>query len=111
MPRWSQSELDQYLRKTLGQTSGPEPEPIVRDESLGSVQGKAKYAASIHVHITSWRVRPVDPDNLCPKYFIDCLKYAGFIPDDTPWDITLELEQVQVEDKRDEGTEIVVCKS
>jgi hypothetical protein len=107
VPRWTHNELAAYLRKARR----PEPEPALCHEPLGSTKGKTKYPASIHVSITSWRLRPVDPDNLCPKYFIDCLKYAGIIPDDTPWDISLEIEQVQVEDRRDEGTEIVVSNS
>jgi hypothetical protein len=60
---------------------------------LAAAEGKANDAGRIRVVITSSRRRLIDPDNLCPKYFIDCLRYSGLIPDDSPEHITLEVKQ------------------
>lgn len=62
----------------------------------------------VRVRVTSFRVRLLDPDNLCPKYFIDCLRYANCIRDDRQQDITLEVRQEKVESKLLERTEIVI---
>lgn len=61
----------------------------------------------VRVRVVSFRSRLCDPDNLCPKYFVDCLRYAGLITDDTPELITLEVSQVKVK-RGEERTEIEI---
>jgi hypothetical protein len=60
------------------------------------------------VRIISFRRRLIDPDNLCPKWFIDCLRYWGYIQDDRPQDIVLEVSQEKVQTKADEHTRIEI---
>lgn len=88
--------------------SGTEPEQALCDESVGEAEGESQDAVRSVVRVTSFRRRPIDPDNLCPKYFIDSLRYAGAIPDDREQDITLEVNQERVASKNEERTEIEV---
>lgn len=62
----------------------------------------------VQLSIVSFRRRLIDPDNLCPKYFIDCLRYAGIIPNDREEDITLQVSQVKVKTKAEERTELEI---
>jgi len=93
---------------TGGETQGSEPERPVCNESVGKEAGEMGHSATVHVRITSFRTRLLDPDNLCPKYFIDCLRYSGLIPNDRAEDITLEVRQFKV--KTNERTEIEIEK-
>ena len=60
------------------------------------------------MRVVSFRARLCDPDNLCPKYFIDCLRYAGLIADDAPEFITLEVRQVRCPPP-EQRTEILIA--
>ena len=93
--------------KAGGAASGAEPEPVVRDEPVGSAAREARDAGRVRIGIISFRARLCDPDNLCPKYFIDCLRYAGLIADDTPECITLEVRQVRCR-RVEQRTEILI---
>lgn len=75
--------------------------------SLAKKSRKESNSERIHVCVTSRRVRLIDPDNLCAKYFVDCLRYAGFIPEDNADAITLEVRQEKVS-KKDEETVIEI---
>jgi hypothetical protein len=72
----------------------PQPEQAVLAGTDGPVYGEKKNPTRILVR--SLRRKLIDPDNLCPKYFIDCLRYAGLIPDDTAQDIEISIRQEQV---------------
>ena len=93
--------------KAGGAASGAEPEPAVRDEPLAAPAGEDGNASRVRVCVVSFRARLCDPDNLCPKYFIDCLRYAGLIADDAPEYITLEVRQERCR-RGEERTEIVI---
>ncbi len=93
--------------KAHGAASGAEPQPFVRDESLAAAARKAGNAKRVRVCVVSFRARLCDPDNLCPKYFIDCLRYAGLIADDTPDCISLEVRQVRCR-RSEQRTEILI---
>ena len=80
------------------------PEPIVRHEPVAKKTGEEGHPKRIHVRVISYRKRLCDPDNLCPKYFIDCLRYAKIIPNDRPQDITLEVGQECCSNERTEIT-------
>lgn len=75
---------------------------------MEQVQGKAGNTGRVLVSITSFRRRLLDPDNLCGKWFLDCLRYCGLISDDRPEDISYFITQEKVKDKAQERTEIVV---
>ena len=94
--------------KARGAASGAELEPLVRDEPLAAASGEGRDASRVRVCVVSFRARLCDPDNLCPKYFIDCLRYAGLIADDAPDCITLEVRQVRCR-RLEQRTEILIA--
>lgn len=94
--------------KACNPSSRPEPEPAVCNEPVAATQRKESDAKRILVRVTSFRRRLCDPDNLCPKYFIDCLRYANLIPNDSDQDIQLTVGQKQVETKEEEKTLIEI---
>ena len=105
MPTWTKDDLATYQARRAA--SGAEPERIVPHESVAKEEGKAGNSIRYAVCIRSFRSRLCDPDNLCPKYFIDCLRYAGSIPDDRPQDITLSISQFKVP-RHEQRTEIEI---
>lgn len=54
---------------------------------------QAKPPGVLLVRVTSVRKRLIDEDNLCEKYHIDCLRYAGLIPDDSPDKVRIQTTQ------------------
>jgi hypothetical protein len=73
--------------------SGSIPEPAVHNGTDGATKRKTKNSGRYVVSVTSYRSRLCDPDNLCAKYFVDALRYAGVIPDDRPDDIIYQIQQ------------------
>lgn len=106
MPRITQADYDAYQARRAA--SSAKPKPIVRDEPVAEAAREIRHSGQIHVRITSFRSRLLDPDNLCPKYFIDCLRYSGLIPDDRAQDIALEVRQEKVK-RTEERTEIEIA--
>ncbi len=94
--------------KAGGAAPRAEPEPAVRDEPVAAPPRKGGDASRVRVCVVSFRARLCDPDNLCPKYFIDCLRYAGIIADDAPECITLEVRQVRCR-RPEQRTEILIA--
>ena len=94
--------------KARGPASRAESQSAVRDEPVAAPPGEARHAGRVRVCVVSFRARLCDPDNLCPKYFIDCLRYAGLIADDTPECITLEVRQVRCR-RVEQRTEILIA--
>lgn len=80
----------------------------VRHGTLGEGEGKKGYSGRVLVRVTSYRRRLLDPDNLIPKYFLDCFRYAGVLRDDRADEIELISTQSKVRKKEDERTEIEV---
>jgi hypothetical protein len=91
-----------------GPASSPEPQRVVRDGPLGTKTGKKTHTGRVLICVTSCRLKLLDPDNLCPKYFIDSLRYAGIIHDDDADSIELSLKQERVATPEEERTEIAV---
>ena len=109
---WTPERVRQHNERIENRraVSGAEPEPAVCDEPVAEAPRKEINPALVHVRIVSFRRSFCDPDNLCPKYFIDCLRYAGIIRDDRPQDITLEVRQQKVS-KEQERTEITITEN
>lgn len=63
------------------------------DEPLETDQGQEGTAKPVHIRFTSVRKRLCDPDNLCVKWLLDCLRYCGAIEGDEPEKISLEVKQ------------------
>lgn len=113
--RWTQEQYEAYeiRRKNRAGCAVPDPKPqcIVRHEPLATEEGPRPNTGRFIVRITSYRVRLLDPDDLCPKYLIDGCRYAGLIPGDSETEVDYERpRQVKVGHKRDERTEITIEK-
>lgn len=106
MPRWTNEDLERY--NAHRQASNAKPKPPVRHEPMAATCGEVKDPARVLVRITAFRVRRLDPDNACPKYFVDCLRYADIIKNDRDQDIILEIRQERALCKADERTEITI---
>jgi hypothetical protein len=106
--RWTKEQLRDY--ETRRASSSAKPERAIQNEPVATPKRKAVYAGKVHVRIRSFRTRLLDPDNLCAKYFVDCLRYSGLIPDDRAEDITLEVSQVKV-NRSEQRTEVEVILS
>lgn len=109
--KWTAEQVRQHnerIDQARDKASGAEPKQTVRDESVAAEAGEAGHADRVHVRVVSFRRRLIDPDNLCPKYFVDCARYAGWIKDDNAKEITLEVRQIKVKTKTDERTEIEI---
>ena len=87
---------------------GPEPQRAIPKKPLAAAQGESKGATRPTVRITSCRVRPIDPDNLCPKYLIDALRYCGALRDDREADYILQITQEKVTHKQQELTKLEI---
>ena len=112
--RWTPEQYEAYQKRfaltTQAHPARPpstKPEPIVRDEPMGKEEVEGQHTRR-SVTVTSYRVRLLDPDNLCIKYHIDGLRYAGIIRDDTANDIELFVKQHKVATRKEERTEIEV---
>ena len=98
----SKSQSRAFAYENHGSALGAIPEQIIRNEYKAAHQGEAQHPARISVRITSFRRRHTDADGLCPKYFLDCCRYAGLIPDDTRDAISFTIQEVQSTQERTE---------
>lgn len=87
----------------------PVMESDLRDGALGPRRTQGKDTGRVLVRVTSFRVRLLDEDNLCEKYHVDCLRYAGIISGDDPSQAKIETGQVRVKSKTEERVLIEVC--
>lgn len=90
--------------------SSAEPESSVPNEPVAETKRENQNTERYAVHVRSFRCRLCDPDNLCPKYFIDSLRYASLLPDDRPEVIELTVSQEKVSRKEFERTEIEITR-
>lgn len=91
-----------------GAPPGAEPQQAVRDEPVGAKEGKGGNPGRVSVRVTSYRRRLIDPDNLCPKYFVDACRYSRLINDDSAAHIEFTAAQIKVATKDEERTEIEI---
>lgn len=117
MARWTEADLNRVTAKAgygqlgvchQGGQQGSEPEPVVRCQPVEAKEDQGGGSAQFWVRIESIRKRLLDPDNLCPKYHIDCLRYAGVLPDDTAEAVRIETVQRKPRKGEEEGTLIHV---
>jgi Holliday junction resolvase RusA-like endonuclease len=83
-------------------------EQAFRDERVATGSGETEGPVRTIVRIRSFRTRLCDPDNICPKYLIDALRYAGAINDDREKDICLQVTQHKVAHLKEERTEVEI---
>ncbi len=68
-------------------------EPNPRASALEQGEAEALHTGRVLVRVTSVRKRLLDADNLCEKYHVDCLRYAGFLQNDSPAEVEIETRQ------------------
>jgi len=102
---------ESFIRANLGADSVPPGAKLERNlqhEPMASDARKAPDARRRLVRITSYRTLLCDERNLADKHFTDALVRAGILVDDSPRWAKIEVEQVKVERRTQERTEIEV---
>ena len=76
----------------------PSPARIrVREGGDGAgVEVPQKVEGRFLITLTDYRLRLLDYDNLNPKKEIDCIRYAGLIPEDNPENLEILVRQKKV---------------
>jgi len=124
---WWEAPKKRELRSSIGEgglrrvnsSSSDEMSIDKRDASDGpsaKVGGKEEikvaskdYGRKFEITVTSFSRFHCDPDNLCPKYFIDELVRAGLLEGDSSRHISwIKKQVVKVKNEEEERTEIVV---
>jgi len=112
---WNQSDIDAALARNPSlraanshQAQGPIPERAVPDGPVAATVREEGDRSRIRVIIESRRVRLLDEDNLCGKYFVDLLRYAGVLPTDAPGVVGIKIFQTRVSSKEEEETVVEV---
>jgi hypothetical protein len=77
--------------------AAPELERVVGNGTLGKVQAKRPDSGRFLVRVISVRKRLLDEDNLCEKYHVDCCRYSGLLPKDSPGTAKIEVSQQKAE--------------
>lgn len=99
------NERYEHLLSEASSAGGDRKDPIlersVLSRALGTFEDQEKRPARIRIHVTIFRKRLLDDDNAHGgvKYLVDCLRYAGAIPQDTPGTIELTASQEKVQGK------------
>jgi len=72
----------------------PRPAAVVESNPRNGALAKKKVqklpGPNFHVHVESVRNRLLDEDNLCEKFHVDLLRYAGIIPGDSASEVRIE---------------------
>lgn len=72
------------------------------DDPLATAQAEKANPGRVRIRVTSVRSRLLDFDNLAEKYHVDCCRYAGLIPGDSPEEID---DEPTTQRKRRKGEE------
>jgi len=86
----------------------PELERHPLNAAVGKGKAKAGDSRRFLVRVTSIRRRPIDEDNLCEKYVIDCCRYAGLLPGDGPLETKIETSQRKAGKEEQERTVVEI---
>ena len=77
-------------------------------QPLEDGRAQANHSGKYFVRVVSYRVVLLDEDNLCEKFHVDGLRYAGLLPDDAPGRCRIITTQEKVRTKAEQRTEIQV---
>lgn len=91
------SDCDSHSRAIAKLESNPCHAPLGEKK----LQGATETAI---VRITSIRKNLLDTDNICQKYLVDLLRYAGILYDDNPEQTTIQTSQRKCKDGEQEQT-------
>ncbi len=81
-------------------------ERSARDGAVGKVEMERPARRRFLVRVTAVRTRLLDEDNLCEKYHVDLLRYAGVISGDEAG--TTRIETRQRKAHKDEAERIII---
>lgn len=91
-----------------GRHKSTKPKRTVRRRSLAT-NADQKFDCRVDIECVSYRTRLVDPDNLCAKFFVDSIKEAGIIEDDSAkYVASVTYRQVKVQTRLEEKTELII---
>ena len=111
--RWTQQEYEAYLaRRSAPRAKLPPaepkqnaPRPLVKKETR-KAENPARVGCNIRIHTA----RLFDADNAwgSVKQLVDCLCKVGLLPGDSPSDIDLNVEQVEVTNRAYQKTVVEI---
>ena len=106
-------QASQSTRRLNGETvAAGTPAAVAQSGAVPALAGgqahERRGTGRVHVCYTVFRCRPCDPDNHVTKWLTDSLRRAGIIADDTDEHIELQVKQVKVKTKAQQGTMIEV---
>lgn len=90
----------------IRKTSELEPRSLAR--TLATPQIQERSINRVIVRITSVRRRLIDEDNICEKFIIDGLRYAGLLLSDAPDKTHIQTSQRKCKKEEFEHTEIEI---
>lgn len=93
--------------KICGNT--PEAQKTTGEEIYKLQEGDGIRARRLAV-VTDYRLRLLDYDNLCAKPIIDCIRYAGLIPEDNPENLEILVRQKKITDPKQIRLEIEIVR-
>lgn len=96
--------------ETVRPGKNADPQPVLRDNPLGTTQDQEANPKRFLVCILSVRKRLSDAESLVPKWHVDCLRYAGVIEDDTAELLECRTTQRKCAKGEEEHTEIEVYR-
>lgn len=114
MGNWTREQYEDYKRRSdSAKAVATRPQASVaqspvRHEPLATPKASGRDKKRVVVSVSQFTRRPQDTDNCCPKYEVDWLRSQGFISDDSYFDIALEIRQILVQTKEDEGVLIEI---
>ena len=111
--KFTKEWLEKYEAKQAAHQARADRPPSAKPKQVARHEPLVKEATERpdtrrRVTVSSYRVRLLDQDNVCVKYHVDGLRYAGVIRDDTTNDIELFVRQYKVKTRQEERTEIEV---
>lgn len=101
-------------QERAGSEKGVPPAPGAKlerrapDAAVGKAKAKGGDSRRFLVRVTSCRRRLIDEDNLCEKFVVDCCRYAGLVPSDSPSQTRIEAHQRKVGKEEEEHTLIEI---
>jgi hypothetical protein len=112
-PNASKSVIEANLQD-YGQAHADNPRttPVVESNTcnapLEAKEVQRRTDGRFLVRVESVRKRLADEDGLCEKYVLDCCRYAGLIPDDSPELCKVETSQRKAAKGELEHTQITI---
>jgi len=91
---------ESFIRANLSPDNSratPKLESNSRHEPLAEEKAEGRNRQRVLVRVTSIRSRLLDEDNLCEKYHVDLLRYAGVISGDSAAEVKIETGQRKVQ--------------